>query len=402
MANQITNYQCPACTGPLHFSSSSGKLECEYCDSVFDISEIEALYAEKDAAAAAAGQQADTGNEPEEKASDTDAAREAEWADADSEADLSEFYEPNTDWGKDGEKMRAYSCPSCGAELLCEESTAATACPYCGNPTIVPGQFTGALKPDYIIPFQLDKESAIKALKQHYRKNPFLPKAFSANNHIEEIQGVYVPFWLFDTTVSGDATFHARRVTVCRTGDYEVTTTQHYNVIRSGCADFFRVPADGSRKMPDNYMDSLEPYDYGALKPFSTAYLPGYLANRYDVDASECAKRVDLRCKQSTADFLQNDVTGYTSLNLLDMRAAIQHKAVHYALLPVWMLNTRWNGKNYLYAMNGQTGKFVGELPVDRKRFWGLTALLTVLLSVLFGICGLSRWLIAFFGLLFS
>ena len=154
--------------------------------------------------------------------------------------------------------------------------------------------------------------------------------------------------------------------------------------------------------MPDNYMDSLEPYDYGALKPFSTAYLPGYLANRYDVDASECAKRVDLRCKQSTADFLQNDVTGYTSLNLLDMRAAIQHKAVHYALLPVWMLNTRWNGKNYLYAMNGQTGKFVGELPVDRKRFWGLTALLTVLLSVLFGICGLSRWLIAFFGLLFS
>ena len=60
--------------------------------------------------------------------------------------------------------MKAYNCPSCGAELICDASTAATSCPYCGNPTVVPGQFSGALKPDYVIPFKLSKEDAVAAL----------------------------------------------------------------------------------------------------------------------------------------------------------------------------------------------------------------------------------------------
>ena len=74
--------------------------------------------------------------------------------------------------------MRAYGCPSCGAELICEESTAATSCPYCGNPTVVPGQFSGALRPDFIVPFKLSKEDAVKALKSHYKGKFFLPNAF--------------------------------------------------------------------------------------------------------------------------------------------------------------------------------------------------------------------------------
>ena len=114
MTTQITNYQCPACTGPLHFDGGSGKLECEYCGSAFEVAEIEALYAEKEAAAAEAG-----GKAEEKRAAE--AAEEA-WTPAFS-----------ADWGEDAAKMRAYNCPSCGAELICEETTAATACPYCGN-----------------------------------------------------------------------------------------------------------------------------------------------------------------------------------------------------------------------------------------------------------------------------
>ena len=145
-------------------------------------------------------------------------------------------------------------------------------------------------------------------------------------------------------------------------------------------------------------MDSLEPYDYGAMKPFSTAYLPGYLADKYDVDAKSCAQRVDRRCQQSTADLLRQDVMGYATVVQRDMRAKIQHEAVHYALLPVWLLNTRWNGKTYLYAMNGQTGKFVGELPISKGRFWALTGLATVLLTALFYFSGIARWLLTLFA----
>ena len=156
MPAQITNYQCPTCTGPLQFDGASGKLSCEFCGSSFPVAEIEALYAGKDAKAAEAQAKAEARREQAQNAADDG------W-------DTSEL---NNDWGSEAEGMRAYNCPSCGAELICDETTAATSCPYCGNPAIVPGQLGGTLKPDYVLPFKLKKEDAIKALKKHYEGRP--------------------------------------------------------------------------------------------------------------------------------------------------------------------------------------------------------------------------------------
>ena len=114
MATQITNYQCPACTGPLHYSGESGKLVCDYCGSAYTPSEIEQMYAEKEQAAEAAAARA----KPAEAGT--------LWADTEAAG------------------MRVYGCPSCGAELMCDETTAATSCPYCGNPTVIPGQLGGS------------------------------------------------------------------------------------------------------------------------------------------------------------------------------------------------------------------------------------------------------------------
>ena len=195
--------------------------------------------------------------------------------------------------------MRAYSCPSCGAELICDESTAATSCPYCGNPTVVPGQFSGQLKPDFIIPFKLSKEDAVKALKNHYKGKILLPKSFTQENHVQKIQGVYVPFWMFDGEAEGDACYEATRSHTYRSGDYEITKTEHYDVYRAGFLSFEKIPADASSKMPDDHMDSIEPYDYQELKPFSTAYLPGFLADKFDVTVEQCLQRADQRCEAS-------------------------------------------------------------------------------------------------------
>lgn len=360
MAEQTTNYQCPACTGPLHFSPDSGKLECEYCESVFEIANIEELYKAKEEAAAAA-QHADDSN----------------W-------DKSELH---SDWGEDSDGMKTYSCPSCCAELICDASTAASSCPYCGNPTVVPGQFSGSLKPDYIIPFKLDKDAAVAALKQHYKGKFFLPKTFKDNNHIREIQGVYVPFWLFDGQAEGTAGYNATRIHKHRQGDYEITKTDHFYITRTGSIAFEKVPVDASTKMPDAHMDSIEPYDYSELKPFSSAYMPGFLADKYDVDEDDCCQRADIRCRETLENYLRSTVSGYTTVVDNGCSVRIDRGKVHYALLPVWMLNTKWNGKDFLFAMNGQTGKLVGDLPVDRGKFWktllGLTAILSVISSAL-------------------
>ena len=371
MPTQVTNYQCPACTGPLHFAEDSGKLECEYCGASYDVAEIEALFAEKEKKAAEAQRAA-------EEASKGLTA-------SDDDGETWDFSDMQEDWGTDGEGMRSYSCPSCGAELICDESTAATACPYCGNPTIVPGQFSGGWRPDYIIPFKQSKENAIEALKEHYRGKFFLPKAFKKENHVQEIQGIYVPFWMFDGGATGEARYDATRSRTYRSGDYDITETKYYHVYRAGHVAFEKVPVDASSKMPDNHMDSIEPYDYEKLKPFSTAYLPGFLADKFDVTVEQCRQRADQRCEGTLLSALDSTVKRYDSFTLKDSNVKLKRGKVHYALLPVWMLHTKWQGKDFLFAMNGQTGKIVGDLPINWLK-----------VIALFAAIGIPTWLVSF------
>lgn len=357
MASQITNYQCPACGGPLHYEGKSGKLECDYCGSSYDPSEIEALYAEKDQKA----------SEAMEKAWDTSNLEQ---------------------WGDEASGMRVYSCPSCGAELIADETTGASCCPYCGNPTIVPGQFAGGLKPDYVIPFRLGRKEAENALRQHYKGKLFLPGAFTHGNHIAKVQGVYVPFWLFDGTASGSERYDAVKTRTYHDRDEEVTETDHYEVFRSGTLPFEKVPVDGSGKMKDDYMESVEPFHYEELKAFSNAYLPGYLADKYDVSSEQCAQRADERCRNTLSEALGSTLKGYSSYARTASDILLERGSVHYALLPVWILNTNWNGKDYLFMMNGQTGKMAGDLPISSAKFWGtfagLTAVLTAVMSAIY------------------
>lgn len=368
MAIQVTNYQCPACTGPLHFVGASGKLECDYCGSSFEVAEIEALYAEKEEKAAAV----------------TEAERQKEQQQAaGNEWDTSGL---DDDWGNEIEGMKVYSCPSCGAELICEETTAATSCPYCGNPTVVPGQFSGALRPDYVIPFRLDKEQALSILKKHYRGKFFMPNEFKKKDTVDKIQGVYVPFWLFDGEAEGMVEFHGERSRVTRQRDVEITRTDHYRLLRGGSLSFEKVPVDASTKMPDDYMDSIEPYDYTELKPFSTAYLPGFLADKYDVSVDDGMVRADLRCQKSLEQELEARINGYTSVSPVRRNIRLNKGKVHYALLPVWLLNVNWQEKPYLFAINGQNGKIVGAVPAIKKKAVGLFFAVAAALSAIGGI----------------
>lgn len=374
MAQQATNYQCPACTGPLHFVGQSGRLECDYCGQSYEVAEIEALYAQKEQKAAEAFQK-------EQAKAQAAAPPPPDPAGAGPDGwDLSQMQQ---DWGADAAGMRAYNCPSCGAQMICDATTAATRCPYCGNNTILPGQFGGALKPDEIIPFKLDRPAAEAALKKHYGKRFLLPKTFRDANHIKEVQGVYVPFWLFDAGAEADCRYHATRSHSHTEGDYEVTVTEHYAVRRAGSMAFARVPVDGSKKMPDDYMDSIEPFDYNGIVPFSTAYLPGYLADKYDVTAKESAARADRRCESSALAEMRRDVFGYETVTSAGSKVRLARSKVRYALLPVWTLHTKWNDKDYLFMMNGQTGKMVGDLPVSKGRFWGLFGVLSAIFCIL-------------------
>lgn len=371
---ETTNYQCPNCNGRLFFNGELNQLQCEFCESTFSTGEIEALYGEKQSKADAAA----SGDRVERVAAEAAAGSAADASTAQATR-VQTAYQPTGDpiqdyiaqskWtSSDLDNMRAYNCPSCGAQLMVDEVTAVTSCPYCGNNTVVPGQLSDVLKPDYVIPFKLDKDAAIAALKNYYKGKKLLPNSFSDDNHIQEIQGVYVPFWLYSGAGTGSIMMNARNVTTWMDSHNTYVKTDHYQLHRAGKMDFHRVPVDGSTKMPDNHMDAIEPYDYSELVPFSVAYLPGYLTDRYDQAADECSKRAERRVCHTVTEQLEATATGYMESDLSSSTTQMNIGDIAYALLPVWMLHTKWNGQDYLFAMNGQTGKFIGDLPVDNGK----------------------------------
>lgn len=354
----MLQYKCPQCGGALEFDSASQNMKCPYCDSEFTVEALKGF------------------DQPLEEAVD-ETSSAAETSD-------NPWQEGETDG------MAVYVCKSCGGEIIGDDTTAATSCPYCGNPVVFLHQFAGDLRPDLVIPFRLDKKAAKEALKNHLKGKKLLPKAFKDENHIDEIKGVYVPVWLYDTGVDADMTYNATRVRTWSDSDYDYTETSHYRLHRAGTVSFTNIPVDGTSKLPDELMESIEPFDSSEAVDFQTAYLSGYLADKYDVSHENGNARVEERAKNSTEQEFSRTTIGYSSVIPATSHVRYPDKKVKYALYPVWLLNTSWNGKNYLFAMNGQTGKFVGDLPLDKKAYrkwlWGLTGIIGGIVFLLAGL----------------
>ncbi|MBE6650820.1 MAG: hypothetical protein E7613_05860 [Ruminococcaceae bacterium] len=334
---QLTEYKCPCCDGAIEFNANSQKLKCPYCGTEFDIETITSYNEEVQS------------TEPDDMQWET--SQNSEWREGEADG------------------LSVYVCNSCGGEIVADEHTAATSCPYCGNPVTVKGNLSGALKPDFVIPFKFDKKAAMEALKKHYSGKPLLPKIFKDQNHIEEIKGVYVPFWLFDADANAHIRYKATRTRFWSDSQYNYTETSHFSVARGGNLGFERVPVDGSTQMDDALMESIEPFNFSEAVDFQTAYLAGFLADKYDVDAEQSILRANERIKRSTEQAFASTVQGYSTVVPVSSSVKLSNAKTRYALYPVWMLTTDWNGQKFTFAMNGQTGKFVGDLPMDKGAF---------------------------------
>ena len=355
--SDVKEYKCPACGGTMEFDSHSQKMKCPYCDTEMDLQTLK--------------------DYEKQKEKDSQADDISQW-----QTDAGEKWQEGETDG-----MCVYTCKSCGGEIVAEETTGASSCPFCGNPVVMTQKFSGTLKPDCVIPFKLDKKAAKEAYFKHIKGRPLLPKVFKKQNHIDEIKGIYVPFWLFDAKVAGDARYEATTSRFWSDDQYDYTETSYYSVERSGKMAFAAVPVDGSSQMPDDLMESIEPFHMKDAVDFETAYLSGYLADRYDVTEEQSVERAHVRIKKSTEDVLRDTVTGYDSVTLQNSNVNISGGSAKYAMYPVWILNTTWKGEKFTFAMNGQTGKMTGNLPIDNGIYarWllGLTAAFSVAVFVI-------------------
>lgn len=346
---ETVSYKCPNCGAPLTYDANNNTFQCDYCVSSFEISDI------KDAL---------------EKEGDTG----FDWGD----------YKKNyTEEKLDG--TVSYICQSCGAEIITDAVTAATKCPYCDNVIVVEPNLSGMIKPNGIIPFKVDKKGLSDLLKEYCKGKILLPKNFLTENKVKEIQGVYVPFWLFDCHADGNMSFDATRVRHWSDSDYDYTETSHFLIDRAGNMDFTKIPVDGSIKMDDALMDSIEPFNYNELVEFAPGYLSGFLADRFDAKADESLPRASLRVKNSVEEMFSSTVMGYTTVTPISANVDLSNTEVNYVLLPVYLIKSKYSGKDYTFAVNGQTGKIIGNLPYSKAKLYSIIAAITTAIGLIGG-----------------
>ena len=351
----IIQHKCPLCGAPLKYSPKAEAVTCEYCDNTFAMSEL--------------------------KADEAENGREFDWG---------EYRSAHS--GETLEGTLTYECQSCGAVIETAKTTIATICPYCSNNVVLKKTSTGGLKPNLIIPFKITKDKVPDILKAFAWKKTLLPSNYFKNCKIGDIQGVYVPFWLFSSGLSGDLKYHAEKVRHYTKGDYEYTETFVYSLLRSGNMEFSKIPVDASIKIDNTLMDSIEPFDYSKLTEFDTKYLAGYFADRFDSPPEAEMPRAKTRMVNKADKLFNGTISGYSSVHVQERSMKLIKPQVKYALLPVYLFTCRYEGQDYHYAVNGQTGKFAGTLPISKRKYRLMFFLrFFIISSITFAACILSK-----------
>lgn len=365
---KTVDHKCPNCNASLNYNPKGKNWVCEYCGGKFSLEDLKE-------------------NEKNFEKTDIKDSKELKEDKKTSKTD-----EKNKEKIKENEsvEMDEYYCEDCGAKIVADKNTAATFCVYCKNTAILKSRLSDKFSPSKIIPFAKTKEDAIEAFK-NIGKNKFLmPKEFSDSKNIQELTGVYIPFWLYTCKIDGHVNGKATRVITWADYDYFYTKTDTYNVVREGNYTFQNIPVDGSVRFNDAIMNSIEPFNYDELIDFNYSYLSGFLAEKYDIQKEEAKKITINRAFQSTkTDLLQKASSGnfkYATFIPDNNECKITEENIDYVLLPVWMVNIKYNEQIYTFAMNGQTGKMVGDIPYSKKKafiFWLLLFVVIFLVMLL-------------------
>lgn len=383
--------KCPSCGAPINFDVPSGKMKCSFCGASFTVEEVNQFNgisqanAELDAAHAQQTGTSGAGGSGAAGGAGAAATPETQISTAPAEGQPGWVEPPPTYLDEaTGQKMAQFQCNSCGGEIIGSPDMVSARCPWCNNNFVATGQLTSTRVPDRMIPFAMTKEQALEAFKANMKGLKLIPREFKQVS-VDDIQGVYVPYWLYDATVAGEGNFSCENLRTWTDSDYEYTQHQEYQVYRSANVAFLDVPVAGTTKVTDKLTESIEPFDYTKSVAFSPAYLTGFMTNKYDVEAQDANPRALERMKDSTEEVLRNSISGYDTVSTINTSIQPAFGELEYVFLPMWLMNVDFQGKNYNYAMNGQTGKFVGTFPVSERKYWGGLIGIAIPIAIIFG-----------------
>jgi DNA-directed RNA polymerase subunit RPC12/RpoP len=383
MENTFT-HKCPNCGGPLLFDPKDQKFHCEYCLNIYTEEEV-SEYEQQQATA-----QADTKEPSEKELTFTAESQEANMSDTEKATFKEATGADEAPTDSLSGAMELFNCPNCGAQIVTEATTAATYCYYCHNPVVLSGRLSGDFLPDKVLPFAIEKEEAIEKFLAWTKKKWFIPKEFFNKEQIDKLTGVYFPYWVVDTEVDGQLKGTGTSVRVWRVGDIEYTETKKYDVKRQGKLSFKELVKNAlSKNIQQKMVAAVEPFLLDKAVPFKSQYLAGFQAEKRDLEYEALKDELQKEIKDYSETLLKDTASGYTTLTNVRTLITPENEQAHYMLLPIWLVTYRSNDQSdkvYYYAMNGQTGKVSGVLPISYLRLglftFGIFAIVLILLLI--------------------
>ncbi len=364
-------WKCPSCGGELVFDPASQEYKCPYCLSQYTQQQLDELNPMQ------GKEEENTQQEQTDPTGEETAHQQYDGGEHTGEYTGQQSHSGEHTGEHTGQQMagessqgaRVYHCASCGAEIVTDETTAATFCYYCHNPVVLEGQLSGEFLPDHIIPFKISREEAVSKLTQFMGRKKFIPRSFYSKEQIDKVTGVYYPYWCYDW--KGDADFHAKgtKTRMWRVGDTEYTETSIYAIERSGHAEVANQLREALNNKDRALVERVQPFDLEQAQPFNMSYLSGFMAEKRNMDKGEFREELQNNAQNVTSSMLEDTAGGYGILSQQQLSVSGVKEEWKYMLLPVWVLTYRAkSGKMYYYALNGQTGETAGVLPVDKKK----------------------------------
>lgn len=341
--------KCPNCGANMVYDSSRGKLFCEHCETEVEV-------------------RAKSGEEQ----------------------DFERLLSRTDEWG---EETHVFRCENCGAQEVLADGEIAKKCPFCGTTNIVRTEELPGLRPNAVVPFSVPKEDAVKRVKAWARKKVLAPRAFRRSASPENVTGMYMPAFTFDTTadawysgVLGKYYYRTRRVNGKTVHERYLKT---FPIRGSYSMAFDDILIQASDKIEQRSLNKLQPFDTNRSKEYRAEFLSGYTAGQYSKDGLACweeAKGV-VHSRLRTAILSRYQ---YDTVVSLDVDFRCRNTTYKYLLLPVYVGHCNWKKKLFNFFVNGRNGKVTGKTPLSPLK---VGALVLLGLAAVAGLVVLFLWM---------
>ncbi|MEM7244361.1 MAG: hypothetical protein AAF533_03405 [Acidobacteriota bacterium] len=317
--------RCDRCGGEARFDASTGRLRCGHCDSQRDVAAVE------------------VGRD----------AREQEFR-------VATLERAARGWGAERTQVH---CESCGADIVVAARALHVACAFCGSERVVTRSAPqDALRPRYVLPFQIDTEHARAILEEWLGSGWLQPEGLCKLAGSTSVQGVYLPAWTFDSLVV------ARwRVEVGRTVSTGDTTTTVWTVHRGNHAvvmddEVSIAVGDLSRLL----LSRIAPFNLDGLVEYDPEILAGWQARVADVRIEEAWQEQRLAWRDKPREEAWKAIKeNHSQLRRFMAVVDFTEESWRHVLVPVHVAAFKHRGKTHHVLINGRTAAIAGQRPVD-------------------------------------